>query len=56
MLRVCMETANDRIDSGVFSARSNNPALCENAAKVAMARPFLLALLTAGNGTQRLRR
>eukprot|EP00291_Cryptomonas_curvata_P030757 CAMPEP_0172214092 /NCGR_PEP_ID=MMETSP1050-20130122/37968_1 /TAXON_ID=233186 /ORGANISM="Cryptomonas curvata, Strain CCAP979/52" /LENGTH=769 /DNA_ID=CAMNT_0012895021 /DNA_START=580 /DNA_END=2888 /DNA_ORIENTATION=- len=45
MLRKCVETADDMIDSGIFSSRSSNPALGENAARVAMARPFLLALL-----------
>ena len=45
MLRACLDTANDRIDSGVFSASTGNPALGENAAWVALARPFLLVLL-----------
>ena len=45
MIQPCIEAANDRIDAGVFSTPGSNPALAENAARVAMTRPFLLALL-----------
>ncbi len=50
MLPECLSTADDMIDDGILVAHGKDPVAVENAARVAMTRPFLLALL---NGMER---
>jgi hypothetical protein len=50
MLPECLDTADDMIDDGILVSQGTDPVVVENAARVAMTRPFLLALL---NGMDR---
>ncbi len=50
MLPECLNTADDMIDDGILVSHGTDPVVVENAARVALTRPFLLALL---NGMER---
>ena len=44
-LHECLRVADDMIDEGLFTERGADPVVAGNAARTALARPFLLALL-----------
>jgi hypothetical protein len=50
MLPECLTTADDTIDDGILVAHGKDPVAIENAARVAMTRPFLLALTNSMDG------
>ena len=45
MMPECLDKAEDMIDNGIFSANAANPEMVDNAARAAMARPFLQAVI-----------
>ena len=45
MMPECLDKAEDMIDNGIFSANALNPEMVDNAARAAMARPFLQAII-----------